>query len=67
MTAPSFWREGGATSAERPPGCMRTARGRTDPGHSSRRRTSPTVDSLASEWGVERDNETTEVWFKIGR
>lgn len=23
------------------------------------------VDTLASEWGVERDNETTEVWFKI--
>jgi anti-sigma regulatory factor (Ser/Thr protein kinase) len=23
------------------------------------------LDALASEWGVERDNETTEVWFKI--
>jgi anti-sigma regulatory factor (Ser/Thr protein kinase) len=23
------------------------------------------VDTLASEWGVERDDETTEVWFKI--
>ena len=23
------------------------------------------VDTLASDWGVERDNETTEVWFRI--
>jgi hypothetical protein len=23
------------------------------------------VDTLACEWAVERDDETTEVWFKI--
>jgi hypothetical protein len=23
------------------------------------------VETLASDWGVERDDETTEVWFKI--